>query len=48
MFTWFPRPLENLEKWQYTFQSRKSHEILPKILEKSGNFTENTGKVRKF
>ena len=35
--TWFPRGLENLEKWGNIFQSEK----------KSGNFAK-TGKVREF
>ncbi len=36
-----------LEKWESIFQSGKSQGIL-NILEKSGNFTKNTGKVREF
>ena len=41
--TWFPYGLEN----EKTFQSGKSQGILNR-LEKSGNFTQNTGKVRKL
>ena len=47
--TWFPLGLENrenLEKWEGIFQSGKSQGILSR-LEKSGNFTQNTGKIRK-
>ena len=43
---WFPTGLENLEKWEGNFQSGKSPGILLR-LEKSGNFTQNTGKIRK-
>ena len=45
--SWFPPGLEireNLEKWD---QSGKSQGILSR-LEKSGNFTQNTGKVGKI
>ena len=45
---WFPPGLEireNLEKWEGIFQSGKSQGILSR-LEKSGNFTQNTGKIR--
>ena len=44
---WFPPGLENrenLEKWEGIFQSGKSQGILLR-LEKSGNFTQNTGKI---
>ena len=41
--SWFPHRLENLEKWENCFQSGKSQGILNR-LEKSGNFTQNTGK----
>ena len=34
-------------KNEKTFSSQGSHEILNR-LEKSGNFTQNTGKIRKF
>ena len=44
-FTGFPLGLENLEKWEGIFQSGKSQGILNR-LEKSGNFTQNTGKLR--
>ena len=47
---WFPRGLEigeNLGKWEGIFQSGKSPGILSK-LEKSGNFTQNTGKSEKI
>ena len=37
---------ENLEKWEGIFQSGKSQGILSR-LKKSGNFTQNTGKIRK-
>ena len=43
---WLPHWLENVEKWEYIFQSGKSQEIL-NVLEKSGNFTQNAGKERK-
>ena len=43
---WFPPGLKNLKKWEGIFQSGKSQGILTR-LEKSGNFTENTGKIRK-
>ena len=33
-------------KWERIFQSGKSQEILSR-LEKSGNFTQNTGKIRR-
>ena len=36
--SWFPHGLENMEKWE-NFLSR---------LEKSGNFTQNTGENREF
>ena len=42
---WFPLGLEireNLEKWEGIFQSRKLSKW-----EKSGNFTQNTGKIAK-
>ena len=48
VLTWFPPGLENrenLEKWEGIFQSGKSQGILSR-LEKSGNFTQNTGKIR--
>ena len=48
--SWFPLGLEireNLEKWEGIFQSGKSQGILS-ILEKSGNFAQNTGKTGKF
>ena len=35
-----------LKKWEGIFQSGKSQGILSR-LEKSGNFTQNTGKIRK-
>ena len=38
--------LGNLEKWEGIFQSGKSQGILSR-LEKSGNFTQNTGKIGK-
>ena len=38
---------ENLEKWEGIFQSGKNQGILNR-LEKSGNITQNTGKMRKF
>ena len=44
--SWFPLALEKLEKWEGIFQSGKSQGILLR-LEKSGNFTQNTGKIRK-
>ena len=47
--TWFPPGLEireNLEKWEGIFQSGKSQGILSR-LEKSENFTQNTGKIGK-
>ena len=47
MYSWFPPGLEireNLEKWEGIFQSEKSQGILSR-LEKSGNFTLNTGKI---
>ena len=47
--TWFPLGLEireNLEKYEGIFQSGKSQGILLR-LEKSGNFTQNTGKIGK-
>ena len=34
--------------WENGFQSGKNREILPKILEKRRNFTQNTGKMREF
>ena len=40
---WFPL---GLEKQESIFQSGKSKGILLR-LEKSGNFTQNTGKIRK-
>ena len=43
----FPLGLENLEKWEGIFQSRKSQRILNR-LEKSGKITQNTGKPREF
>ena len=49
LLTWFPLGLENrenLEKWEGIFQSGKSQGILSR-LEKSGNFTQSTGKIRK-
>ena len=49
IFPWFPPGLEireNLEKWEGIFQPGKSQGILSR-LEKSGNFTQNTGKIRK-
>ena len=47
--SWFPPGLEireNLEKFEGIFQLGKSQEILSR-LEKSGNFTQNTRKIRK-
>ena len=47
--SWLPPGLEireNLEKWEGIFQSGKSQGILLR-LEKSGNFTQNTGKIEK-
>ena len=38
---------ENLEKWEGIFQSGQSKGILSR-LEKSGNFTQNTGKSEKI
>ena len=38
--SWFPH---GLEKWEHIFQSGKNQEILNR-LERSGNFTQNTGK----
>ena len=38
---------KNLEKWEGIFQSGKSQGILLR-LEKSGNFTPNTGKSEKI
>ena len=46
-YSWFPHGLENLETWENIFQLGKSQGILNR-LEKSGNFTKNTGKVREF
>ena len=43
--TGFPLGLENLEKWEGIFQSGKSQGILNR-LEKSGETTQNTGKLR--
>ena len=43
----FPLRLENLEKWEGIFQSGKSQGILNR-LEKSGKFTQNTGKLKEF
>ena len=46
-FSWFPLGLEirgNLEKWEGIFKVGKSRGILSR-LEKSGNFTQNTGKT---
>ena len=40
------RNQRNLEKWAGIFQSGKSQGILSR-LEKSGNFTQNTGKIKK-
>ena len=45
--TGFPLGLENLEKWEGISQSGKSQGILNR-LEKSGKFTQNTGKFKKF
>ena len=45
--TGFPHGLENLEKLESIFQSRKSQGILIR-LEKSGNFIQNTGKAWKM
>ena len=48
-YPWFPPGLEireNLEKWEGIFQSGKSRGILS-ILEKLGNFTQNTGQIGK-
>ena len=39
--------LENLEKWEPIFQSRKSQWIFD-WLEKSANFTKDSGKAREF
>ena len=47
-YTWFPlglKNMENLEKREGIFQSGKSQQILIR-LEKSENFTQNTGKIR--
>ena len=44
--SWFPLGLENPEKRETIFQSGKSQGILL-TLEKSGNFTQNTGKSEK-
>ena len=44
--TWFPLGLGNLDKWESIFQSGKSQGILLRVV-KSGNFTQNTGKIRK-
>ena len=41
------KKMENLEKWEGIFQSRKSQGILNR-LEKSGKITQNTGKFREF
>ena len=49
LMPWFPLGLEigeNLEKWEGIFQSGKSQGILSR-LEKSGNFTQKTGKIGK-
>ena len=47
LHAWFPLGLEHLEKkLESIFQSEKSQGILLR-LEKSGNFTQNTGKIRK-
>ena len=49
LYSWFPLGLEireNLGKWEGIFQSGKSQGILSR-LEKSGNFTQNTGKIGK-
>ena len=49
LIPWFPPGLEireNLEKWEGIFQSGKSQGILSR-LEKSVNFTQNTGKFGK-
>ena len=43
----FPLRLENLEKWEGSFQSGKSQGILNR-LEKSGKITKHTGKFREF
>ena len=42
--SWFPRGLENLEN-EKTFSSQG---IFEQIEKKSGNFTQNTGKMRTF
>ena len=46
---------ETWKKWESIFREKSGNfeetgkvGILPKILEKWGNFTENTGKVKKF
>ena len=44
--SWFPHGLENLEN-EITFPVRKSQGILNRV-EMSGNFTQITGKMRKF
>ena len=47
--SWFPPGLEireNLEKWEGIFQSGNFVKT-GKVREKSGNFTQNTGKIRK-
>ena len=45
MITGFPLGLENLEKWEGIFQSRKSQGILNR-LEKSEKIIQNSGKLR--
>ena len=47
--SWFPPGLEireNLEKWEGIFQSGNFVKT-GKVRGKSGNFTQNTGKIRK-
>ena len=43
----FLHGLDNLKRWEDFFQPGKSRGILNR-LEKFGNFTQNTGKIRKF
>ena len=47
LYAWFLQGLEkreSLEKWEVIFQSGKSQGILIR-LGRSGNFTQNTGKI---
>ena len=45
--TGFPLGLENRGKWEGIFQSEKSQGIFYR-LEKSGEMTQNTGKLQEF